>query len=218
MKTNSDYIAIVDYQLSNMFSVKHVFDHLGIPAIITSEPQKVIGAKAIVLPGVGAFGDAMGNLKKMGLNLALIEYAKSGKPFLGVCLGLQLLFSYSNEFGKHKGLNLIRGSVVKFPTNNQDGEKILIPQIGWNKIFKSKSGSWNKTPLSTLKNNSYMYFVHSFYVVPSDKSVVASLTNYQGIQYCSSVAKKNLFAVQFHPEKSGNQGVEIYKNWVQSIV
>lgn len=214
MKKHSDYIAIVDYQLSNMFSVKHVFDYLHVPAIITSNPQEVLAAKAAVLPGVGAFGDAMINLKKLKLDRALIELVGKGKPLLGVCLGLQLLFSESFEFGQHQGLNLIAGKVVKFPPYNSRHQKVLIPQIGWNTIVKPRTRGWSKTPLKGLKNNSFMYFVHSYFVKPKEASVIASLTTYQGIKYCSSIVKNNIFATQFHPEKSGNKGIMIYKNWI----
>jgi imidazole glycerol-phosphate synthase subunit HisH len=210
-----NYIAIIDYQLSNMFSVKHAFDHLGIPAIITSDPKKVTESIGAVLPGVGAFGDAMDNLGKFKLDKAILDFVKQGKPLLGVCLGLQLVFTDSTEFGHHKGLNLLKGTVVKFPEFNSKEESVRIPQIGWNTIYQPTKGAWKDTPLRSLKNKSYMYFVHSFYVKPSDPSVVTSLTNYQGIEYCSSAGKNNVFATQFHPEKSGAEGIGIYKDWVE---
>lgn len=217
MKKNKEYIAIVDYQLSNMFSVKHVFDFLGINAIITSDPAQVMEARAAVLPGVGAFGDAMVNLKKFGLDKSLIAFSGSGKPLLGVCLGLQLLFTKSHEFGEHKGLGLIEGDVAKFPTINDRKELVRIPQIGWNNIERPKTNTWKNTPLRTLKNNSFMYFVHSYFVRPTDKSVITSLTTYYGVSYCSSITKDNIFATQFHPEKSAKDGVAIYKNWIDDL-
>lgn len=215
MKPSQDYIAIVDYQLSNMFSVKHALDHLGIPSIITSDPKEVVAAKASVLPGVGAFGDAMANLKSFGLDKALKKIVANKQPLLGVCLGLQLLFTESSEFGRHKGLGFIKGDVVKFPPHNKDKEEIRVPQIGWNTIVQPKKKNWKRTPLKELENNSYMYFVHSFYVRPKDTSVISSLTTYQGIEYCSSISSDTIFATQFHPEKSGEPGISIYKNWIE---
>jgi glutamine amidotransferase len=218
MKQTKDYIAIVDYQLSNMFSVKHALDHLGIPSIITSDPKEVVAAKAAVLPGVGAFGDAMANLKKFGLDKALKKIVANQQPLLGVCLGLQLLFTESTEFGRHKGLGFIKGDVVKFPAQNKKKEDVRVPQIGWNTIVQPKKKNWKRTPLKDLENNSFMYFVHSFYVRPKDTSVISSLTTYQGIEYCSSISSDTIFATQFHPEKSGEPGISIYKNWIEDSI
>lgn len=218
MSTAQPYIAIVDYQLSNMFSVKHAFEHLGVPAVITSDPKEVSEASGTVLPGVGAFGDAMANLKKFKLDRALKEFVGSGRPFLGVCLGLQLIFETSSEFGKHKGLGFIAGDVVKFPAYNTHKEKIRVPQIGWNTIEQPSPSIWKKTPFKHLKNHPYMYFVHSYYVRPADTKIITSTTSYMDFSYCSSVLKDNIFATQFHPEKSGTLGIGIYKNWIEGVV
>ena len=213
--TQKNYIAIIDYRLSNMFSVQHAFDYLRIPAMITSDPVQVRNSRGAVLPGVGAFGDAMINLKKNQLDLAIHDLVAVGKPLLGVCLGLQLLFTDSREFGHHQGLNLIKGAVRKFPGKNSKGEQLKVPQIGWNTIRRPRVNAWKNTPLRSLKNGSYMYFVHSFYVKPVDGQVITSFTNYQGVEYCSSVAQGHIFATQFHPEKSGAPGIGIYKDWVE---
>lgn len=206
-------IAIIDYQLSNLFSVKHALDSLKVESIITSDPQIILSAESAILPGVGAFGDAMANLKKLDLINSIHEFIKSEKPFMGVCLGLQLLFSTSFEFGKHQGLGVIKGEVKKFPT-------IKVPQIAWNQLYSKPpiKSNWVNSPLKTLKNNQYMYFVHSYYVQPEDKQIICSYTDYSGFEYCSSIVKDNIFAVQFHPEKSGPKGIEIYKNWLSDKI
>lgn len=209
-------ITIIDYQISNLFSVKHACDHLGLQAEISSDKQKLLESDAAILPGVGAFGDAMRNLKTLDLIGPVKEFIASGKPFMGICLGLQLLFSESEEFGQHKGLNIIPGKVTKFSAKNTLGKIVKIPQIGWNQIYEQEKGKWEYSPLAATANHECMYFVHSYYVSPSDKKVVLSLTEYQGIEYCSSIFYKNIFASQFHPEKSGKEGVKIYHDWLKT--
>lgn len=206
-------IAIIDYQLSNLFSVKHAFDSLGVKTEITSNLQVVRRAQAAVLPGVGAFGDAMANLNKFKLTAAINELIESGRPFMGVCLGLQLLFDKSYEFGEHRGLGIIPGVVKKFTVKP-------VPQIAWNQIAYNQStqSNWKSSPLRSLKNNHYFYFVHSYYVIPKNNQVICCETNYQGFDYCSGIIKNNIFAVQFHPEKSGPKGIEIYKNWLNARI
>jgi glutamine amidotransferase len=211
-------VAIIDYQLSNLFSVKHACDFVGIDAEITSDPKMLLGADGVILPGVGAFGGAMKNLQKHKLDLAIKEFVKSGKPFMGICLGMQLIFSESEEFGKHEGLNLIGGKVKKFPSMFESS-KVRVPQIGWNKIYppSNKTDLWRKSYLKDIKPGRFMYFVHSYYVVPEDPSVILTNTNYEGFAYVSSVLKKNVFAVQFHPEKSGLEGLGIYRRFSESL-
>lgn len=203
-------VAIVDYQLSNLFSVKHAFDYLKIDSEITSDKSVISTSDAAILPGVGAFGDAMNNLKKLGLIDTIKEFIASNKPFMGVCLGMQLLFSESEEFGIHQGLNVTSGKVIRFASKDK---KIKVPQIGWNQILKA-SKSWDNSPLKNIKNSEFMYFVHSYYVIPQDKSIILSETTYEGIRYCSSLLKNNVFATQFHPEKSGLAGIKIYRDWI----
>jgi glutamine amidotransferase len=204
-------IIVVDYQLGNLFSVKQALKHIGLTCKISSNPNDIGDADALVLPGVGAFKDAMENLNKLGLADEIIKFIKSGKPFFGICLGLQLLFSKSEEFGDSKGLDLIKGSVSKFPNIKKNGEISKVPQISWNSIIKSNR--WAESPLNNLENEIDMYFVHSFYVEPDDPSIISSTTFYSDINYASSIQLDNIFACQFHPEKSGEQGLKIYKNW-----
>lgn len=203
-------VAIIDYQLSNLFSVKHAFDYLKVDSEITSDKSVISTSDAAILPGVGAFGDAMNNLKKFDLIDTIKEFIASNKPFMGVCLGMQLLFSESEEFGNHQGLNITEGKVIKFASKDQE---IKVPQIGWNQILKT-SKTWDNSPLKNIKNGEFMYFVHSYYVVPQDRSIILSETTYEGIRYCSILLKDNIFAAQFHPEKSGPAGIKIYRDWI----
>jgi glutamine amidotransferase len=204
-------VIIIDYQLGNLFSVKQACDTVGINAKISSNPQDILNADAIILPGVGAFIEAMNNLIRFGLDIAIREKVKAGVPIFGICLGQQLLFTESEEFGAGKGLDLISGIIKRFPESIDD-RKIKVPHISWNTIFKINQ-AWDKSALKELKNNDFMYFVHSYYVIPYDESCILTKTNYDGIEFCSSILKNNVFSTQFHPEKSAEKGISIYRNW-----
>lgn len=214
MGSTGKKVSIVDYKLGNLFSVNQALTNIGLNVNITSDPEEVESSDAIVLPGVGAFYDAMKNLNELNLVNSIKKAIDSYKPFLGVCLGLQLLFSESEEFGLTKGLGLIKGCVKKFQNKNQDGNTRKVPQIGWNKIQKIDNISWENTPLNNIKEGEFMYFVHSFYVEPVG-SIGLSQTNYEGQSYISSINRPNLFACQFHPEKSSKEGLKIYNSWAQ---
>lgn len=191
-------IAIVDYGMGNLKSVEKGFKKIGIDASVTSNPRVVNDAKAIVLPGVGAFKDCIKNLSDLSLTESVITSINKGKPFLGICLGLQVLFSESEEFGTCKGLDVFRGKVVRF----QEGLKV--PHMGWNTVKII-----NRPPiLSEMEDNAFFYFVHSFYVVPEDKEIIAATTDY-GTTFTSMVWKDNVFATQFHPEKSQELGLKV---------
>lgn len=210
-------VCIIDYHLGNLFSVKRACELIGLRPIISSDPNVIRNSDALILPGVGAFADAMRNLKNMKIDVAIKDHINDHKPFLGICLGLQLLFSESHEFGIHQGLGVIQGKVVRFQNENR---KLKVPQVGWN--FIKKTGGlpdvvWGKTPLFDIDIKQRMYFVHSYYVVPEDKSVQLTETEYEGVKYCSSVFTKNIFACQFHPEKSSYEGLKIYKNWADFL-
>jgi glutamine amidotransferase len=204
-------VIIIDYQLGNLYSVKQACDTIGINAKISCEEDDILNADALILPGVGAFNEAMSNLKKLNLDLAIIQKVKSGVPIFGICLGLQLLFTESEEFGAGMGLDLISGVIKRFPEQYKN-RKIRVPQIAWNTIYNQEQ-DWEKTALREIKNNDFMYFIHSYYVEPKDKNNILTLTNYDGIEFCSSVNYQNIFATQFHPEKSSDKGISIYKNW-----
>ena len=191
-------IAIVDYGMGNLKSVEKGFKKVGIDAVVTSNPKAVDDANAIVLPGVGAFKDCIRNLSDLSLTEAVINSINKGKPFLGICLGLQVLFSESEEFGTCKGLDIFRGKVVRF----QEGLKV--PHMGWNTVRII-----NRSPiLSDIEDNAFFYFVHSFYVVPEDAGIIATTTDY-GTTFTSMVWKDNIFATQFHPEKSQDLGLKV---------
>lgn len=215
-KHKSPLVSIIDYGMGNLFSVKQACIHVGLQAEVSSERAEILNADATILPGVGAFGDAMLNLAKLDLIDAIYKFVKSGKPFMGICLGMQLLFSESEEFGIHKGLDIIAGRVVKFRSAKE--EKIKVPQVGWNRIERSAYGkTWEGTILDGIQEGSFMYFVHSYYCQPVKSDVVLSSSKYSGIGYCSSIVSDNIFACQFHPEKSSKRGIGIYKNFKKLI-
>lgn len=209
-------VAIVDYGMGNLFSVKRACEYAGLSAEITSDKSVVAAAAGIILPGVGAFGDAMGILKQHDLVAPMKEAIISGTPFLGVCLGMQLLMTESEEFGRHAGLDILKGSVVQFPHVNNKGERIKVPQVGWNTIMRP-GNVWSTPLLDGVARNSYMYFVHSFRVIPTQENIVATTSVYEGIPYVSGIADGNVIAFQFHPEKSGIKGIQIYKNFARMV-
>ena len=183
----------------------------GLSSKITSNKNTIMDSKVAILPGVGAFGEAMKHLKEHKLDETILEFVESGKPFLGICLGLQLLFEHGEEFGSHNGLGLLKGSVKKFKKQTHNNIKYPVPQIGWNKITKYNQ-DWNNSLLSGNEDGDLCIFVHSYYVLPENKNIIISTTKYGEIEYCSSVMKDNIFACQYHPEKSGEFGLRIYKN------
>ena len=203
-------IAIIDYDMGNVRSVQKAFEAVGHQAVITRNRRVIADASHVVLPGVGAFGDCMRNLESYDLIDPIHQSIDSGKPFLGICLGLQLLFTESEEFGSHKGLNVIAGKVVRFQSKpNEDGlGPLKIPHMGWNAIRLKKPSPL----LEGLSDGSYMYFVHSYYVAPADDDMVCTATDY-GNTFVSSIARDNIFACQFHPEKSQAGGLKMLKNF-----
>ncbi|MFH2138227.1 MAG: imidazole glycerol phosphate synthase subunit HisH [Candidatus Omnitrophota bacterium] len=217
-KEQAPLVAIIDYRLGNLFSVQQACVQVGLRSVITSEKKNILEADAIILPGVGAFKDGIESLEKLDLITPIHSAIKSGKPFMGICLGMQLLFSKSEEFGNWDGLDVISGSVVKFPSENAKGIKTRVPQVGWNRLSNNRDQDrWNESPLKGISENEFMYFVHSYYCKPDNSSVVLSVTQYADMEYCSSILIKNVFACQFHPEKSGEQGLTVYKNWAEYI-
>lgn len=204
-------ITIIDYGMGNLRSVQKGFEKLGFEAEVTADPARVAAAEKLVLPGVGAFRDCMHNLREGGFIDPIHEHVNAGKPFLGICLGLQLLFSESEEFGRHQGLGIIPGKVVRFPeTMREGGEDLKVPHMGWNSISLRRD-----IPLfKGVDEGAFVYFVHSYYVVPDDPEVVATETGY-GQTFCSSICKGNVMATQFHPEKSQDVGLAILKNFAE---
>lgn len=213
-------VAVIDYGMGNMFSVKRACEHAGLEPLIANTGNMIMSSDAAILPGVGAFGDAISNLRVMDLIEPIRDFIASGRPFMGVCLGMQLLMSESEEFGRQHGLDIIKGSVSKFSHTGNGGNRVKVPQVGWNRILtyhsKVRSG-WDVSPLKDVKIGEYMYFVHSFYVIPHEDEAILSTTDYEGINYCSSILQNNIFACQFHPEKSGNEGLAIYRAWASQV-
>lgn len=197
-------IAIIDYGMGNLRSVQKGFERVGHAAAITSDPAAIEAAQKLVLPGVGAFEDAIGELRRLQLVEPIRRAVEGGKPFLGICLGLQLLFEVSYEHGRHEGLGLLSGEVVRFDLPPQ----YKVPHMGWNQVFFRQA-----VPIfEGLADGQYVYFVHSYYVVPRDESVIATQTEYHH-RFCSSVARGRLWATQFHPEKSQSAGLRILRNF-----
>ncbi len=195
-------IAIIDYGMGNLRSVQKAFEKCGVKPIITSDPEKILAATKVVLPGVGAFGACMQNLKKFKLVEPIQQLARRGTPLLGICMGLQVLFDEGTEFGKHEGLGIIPGKVIPFKLP----KKFKVPHMGWNRILKKK----NHPLLDSFEDNAYFYFVHSYHVVPKDPSVIVTTTDYK-IDFVSSVSQGNIYACQFHPEKSQTTGLKLIK-------
>ncbi len=197
-------ITVVDYGMGNLRSVAKALEKVGFDVKVSSNPQDIKDAKGIVVPGVGAFGDAIHNLERFGLLDEVVKAVEEGKPYLGICLGLQILFEYGYEFGEHEGLGLLKGKVIRF--ENKEGYKV--PHMGWNQVWiKQKEGLF-----SDIKEGEYFYFVHSFYAVPSEEKDIASITDYS-VDFCSAVQKDNIWAVQFHPEKSQKAGLKLLGNF-----
>jgi imidazole glycerol-phosphate synthase subunit HisH len=197
-------IKIVDYGMGNLRSVQKAFEKIGADAQVVSSPADLAGAEKLVLPGVGAFRDAIAELKRTGLDRPVREHIAADKPFLGICLGLQLLFDVSYEDGQWEGLGVLRGKVVRFA----DQADLKIPHMGWNSLeFAQPARIFEGVP-----EGSSVYFVHSYYVVPEDESVIAARTEH-GTRFVSAVAKNNLFATQFHPEKSQSVGLRLLTNF-----
>lgn len=199
-------IAIVDYGMGNLRSVQRAFEYVGAEAIVTDHRATIESASAVVLPGVEAFGKAMSNLKRAGLADVIRQVIARGRPFLGICLGLQLLFKESEEMGQHRGLSVFDGMVKRFNVS------LKVPQIGWNQIHVQQASPL----LEGVADGSYAYFVHSYYVVPADPEIVLATTDY-GINYPSVIGQDNVFGLQFHPEKSQTVGLRILRNFTALV-
>jgi glutamine amidotransferase len=199
-------IALIDYGMGNLGSVANALRFIECEFRITSDPKVLSGADAAILPGVGAFGDCMENLRECGLVEPIRDFVASDRPFLGICLGLQLLFTEGEEMGTYAGLDIVPGRVIRFT------HSLKIPQIGWNQIQIRQ----DCPQLEGIADGSYVYFVHSYHVVPEDPEVVATVTDY-GYEFCSAIRRGNLFATQFHPEKSSLIGLQILRNFVGEV-
>ena len=199
-------IAIVDYDAGNIKSVEKALHFLGREALVTGDSEEILRADKVILPGVGAFGDAMDTIRGRGLDKVLRKVAENGTPFLGICLGLQLLFERSDEAPGAEGLGILKGEILKIP----ETEGLKIPHMGWNSLHLENNGRLFRG----IEENAYVYFVHSYYLKAGDESIVKASTEY-GVHIHASVEKDNVFACQFHPEKSSDVGLHILKNFVE---
>ena len=199
-------IAIIDYDAGNIKSVEKALQKLGAEVVITKDPAVILGAEKVILPGVGAFGDAMTNLKKYGLVEVIHQVVDKGTPFLGICLGLQLLFERSDETPGVEGLGILKGEILRIP----EKDELKIPHMGWNSLHLQNEGRLYRG----IKEQSYVYFVHSYYLKAEEQEIVKATTDYS-VNIHASVEKGNVFACQFHPEKSSDVGLNILKNFVE---
>lgn len=211
----SKKIVIIDYGIGNVKSMYNAFFNIGIKPEVTFDKQTILNADAVVLPGVGAFNKGMENLNERGLFQIIHEYIKKGNPFLGVCLGMQMLLEESDEFGLTPGLGLIKGKVVKLPILPYSEEKL--PHVSWNELNEPQKGRWKGTIFENIPVNTDAYFVHSFVAEPTNEKDILATTNYAGVDFCSAVQHENIYGTQFHPEKSSNRGLSILTNFVNLI-
>jgi len=196
--------AVVDYGLGNLFSVRQACEHAGMEVVVT------------------ACGDAMATLRRLDLVHVLRDIAVSDKPLIGICLGIQLLMSESHEFGVHRGLGVIEGGVVRLAAARQGARDIKVPQVQWNRIFRPNDGRppgdpWAATPLAGVADGQFMYFAHSYHVQPTDPAVTVSVSRYGDVEFCSALRRRNVFASQFHPERSGMPGLQVYRNIARAV-
>jgi imidazole glycerol-phosphate synthase subunit HisH len=209
-------IAIVDYGTGNLFSVGRALERFGLASQVTKDRRRVMEADAVLLPGVGAFGDAMRELRALDLIDPLRERAASGRPLIGICLGMQLLLSRSFEFGEHEGLGIVPGEVRALPRTNT----LKLPHVGWVPVEPSPDGAagWSRTPLEDTPSGTYVYFVHSFAAWPTDVRDTLACARYGDTRFCAAIARGSVIGFQFHPERSGPAGLRIYRElarWIQ---
>ena len=212
-------VAIVDYGLGNLFSIQHACRHAGMDVMVTVSKTEILEADAVLLPGVGAFGDAMQALRRLDLVSVLKDVAASDTRLIGICLGMQLLMMESEEFGRHRGLGILEGRVVRLlqESTHPGARRLKVPEVGWNCIREAQAGRWEGTLLEGVPDGAFMYFVHSFVVQPDDPTMVVSLTRYGPNDYCSTLQRGHLFACQYHPERSGPQGLRIYQRLASQL-
>lgn len=212
---NAPEVTIIDYGVGNLLSVQRGFEHCGAKVILSANPEKILAAQRVVLPGVGAFGNGIQALKALQLVHVIQEIAESGTPLLGICLGMQLLLEHSEEFGSSNGLALIPGHVTAIPDLSTSGESLKIPHIGWNKIFPPKQTDWHGTLLSGNQPDDAMYFVHSFMANPDDNKYRLAECTYGGYQIAAVIRHDNIMGCQFHPEKSGEHGLKVLRQFIE---
>lgn len=216
-------VQIIDYKLGNLFSVQQACRHFGLDAFVSDSPETLSDVDGLILPGVGAFGNAMENLRDLKLLEPLREVVGQGKPLFGVCLGMQLLFEESEEFGRHEGLGLLPGRIRRLPAQTESAgnsaessRKLRVPNVGWHGIEFSDSNASHAVRRG-IPDHPLMYFVHSYFAEPAETADTLTMTEYGAFRYCSGVHRQNILGVQFHPEKSGRTGLKFYENWAATL-
>jgi len=210
-------ISIIDYGCGNLLSLVRAIEFIGYEGEITSDSKKILNSTHVILPGVGSFGNAMQKLEEYNLVSAILEYAQSNKPLLGICLGMQVLFTSGNEFGFNKGLDLIKGDVIKIASTKSS--KIKIPHVGWNEIYPSnEKKEWESKILDNNLVGKSFYFVHSYIGLTKNLKETIATCNYEDVTIPSVIAFKNIFGCQFHPEKSGKNGLQVLKNFCNLLI
>ncbi|NBO17844.1 MAG: imidazole glycerol phosphate synthase subunit HisH [Proteobacteria bacterium] len=208
-------VTLVDYGAGNLLNVVRALEYCGITPQVTQNPLDVARAERIIFPGVGAFGDCMKALGELELVKPLQDYIHAGKPFLGICVGMQVLFEEGEEFGTHKGLGVVPGRVVRIPDTGPDGKKHKIPHIGWSRLLRPDGCEWKGSIMEPLGTGADVYFVHSYMGTPLAQDELAYV-NYNGVHVAAAVRRGNLYGVQFHPEKSGEAGLSILRAFLQN--
>lgn len=209
-------VGLLDYGMGNLFSVVQACRAVGLEPSLATDPEAVRACDALIVPGVGAFGDAMASLTQGGLDQAVRELVRQGKPYLGLCLGLQLLFESSQEFGGHAGLSILPGRVERLPAATARAARVRVPQIGWNSI-QPVDQPWEGSPLREVRPGEHVWFVHSYTARPERRSDWLCTTDYDGAEVCSGVQRENVVGFQFHPEKSGPTGLRVLAGWAAGL-
>lgn len=210
-------IVIADYGMGNLFNIQKAVNHLGGKVEVSSDPHRIISGDRVILPGVGAFGDGMNEIKKRGIADALRDFVRSGKPLLGICLGMQLLMEASEEFGLHEGLGFIPGRVRRLKGGVIKGQGYKVPHVGWNRLYMPSDSSWGGTVFDGIQNGSFAYFVHSYVATPEGTSAVLANTFYGEEKFCSAVTYQNIIGCQFHPEISAETGLQILGGFLHAF-
>ncbi len=208
-------VTIIDYGVGNILSVRGAFDHCDADSVTTNNPLEIEKAERLVLPGVGAFGDCIAEMHAAGLIEPVWRFVETGRPLLGICVGMQMLTNMSEEFGRHEGLGLIAGTVVAIPSTGADGKPHRIPHVGWNQLTNPQFIPWTSTVLEGVDEGAWVYFVHSFMAVPDDPSCRLADVDYNGLKIAAVIRRDNVMGCQFHPEKSGTAGLSIIQNFLQ---
>ena len=208
-------VTIVDYGVGNMFSVRGALEYCGAETIMTNKFEAIEKAERLLLPGVGAFSDAMSDMRSNDLVEPVQKFVDKGRPLLAICLGAQMLLSESEEFGQHEGLNLIPGSVRHVPPTSSDGQPHCIPHVGWSELFPREGNTWEGTVFEGIPEGSEFYFVHSLHAIPEDDEHLVGISDYNGLKITGAVERGNVIGCQFHPEKSAEAGLTVLRNYLK---